>query len=289
MNLLRFDKVSWFPGHMHRATRLLEERITDIDVFIEVRDARVPLSSFNRNVDDIIRLHSKEKVVLFNKYDLCDKRKTDVVIEEIRSLGFNALPISSNNRGFDFSRILKSTRTVRSEKYGSVGLWLMLAGMPNVGKSQIINGLRTNCKSFKNNTVSKSSNKPCLTTYVSGFRISEKPLAFLIDSPGILLPNINSIEQGMNLGLVGSVKKSIIGDLALMEYLFEVLGPTGQDVLYKKCHLSQRPRSSEEMVAKFMEAMKVDNEEVAAEKILKMFQEGELGKYTLDETHKLLK
>ena len=65
-------KISWFPGHMCRATKMIENYIQEADVFLEVRDARAPLSSFNRNVDEIIKLHRKTKVVLFNKFDLCD-------------------------------------------------------------------------------------------------------------------------------------------------------------------------------------------------------------------------
>lgn len=289
MKALQYDKISWFPGHMYRAMRLLDTRITEIDVFIEVRDARIPLSSFNKTVDDVIQKHNKEKIVLMNKYDLCDKQKTDVVMKQLSDLGILSLPISSKNRGFDFQKILKSSRTLKTEKYGSVGFWMMIAGIPNVGKSNIINGLRIVSKDFKNNTVTKTSNRPCQTTYVSGFRVCEDPLAFLIDSPGILLPNIADIRMGMNLGLVGSVKKSIIGYLPLMEYLFECLGISGIDVMYKKFNFSGRPKNSHEMVTKFMEATKIDNEEVAAERILKLFQAGELGKFTLDDTFKLIR
>ena len=80
MNPDLIAKFSWYPGHMHRGMKLLKEYITKVDVFLEVRDARVPLSSFNSQIDEIIKEHRKQKIVLFNKYDLCDQQKTDKVI-----------------------------------------------------------------------------------------------------------------------------------------------------------------------------------------------------------------
>ena len=74
------SKVSWYPGHMHRGMKLLIEYIPKTDVFLEVRDARVPLSSFNEQIDELVKIHRKEKIVLFNKYDMCDHSKTDKVI-----------------------------------------------------------------------------------------------------------------------------------------------------------------------------------------------------------------
>lgn len=73
------NKVSWYPGHMHRGMKLLIEYIPKTDVFIEVRDARVPLSSFNTQIDELVKIHKKQKIILFNKYDLCDHTKTDKV------------------------------------------------------------------------------------------------------------------------------------------------------------------------------------------------------------------
>lgn len=73
------SKISWYPGHMHRGMKLLKEYIPKIDVFLEVRDARVPISSFNSQIDELIKEHRKKKIVLFNKFDLCDPGKTEKV------------------------------------------------------------------------------------------------------------------------------------------------------------------------------------------------------------------
>ena len=288
LNKFAYEKITWFPGHMYRAMRLMEERISDVDIFVEVRDARVPISSFNKNIDNIIKEHSKEKIILLNKYDLCDRQKTDKTIEELRSLGYVAIPVSSKERGFDFSKILKLTRTVKSEKYSSVGLWIMIGGMPNVGKSNVINGLRILSKNFNNNQVSKTSNKPCQTTYVNGFKICAKPLSFVVDSPGILLPNITSAEMGLNLGLIGSIKDSIVGKPVLMDHLFSVLQTRGLDTMYKKYNLMARPRTPQEMIDRVAESFKLNDDDIAADKILKDFRFGSFGNYTLDDVYKLI-
>ena len=76
------EKLSWYPGHMHRAVKLMEERVQDVHLFLELRDARVPFSSKNYHFDTMIEKHQKEKIILFNKYDLCDKEQTDLIIKK---------------------------------------------------------------------------------------------------------------------------------------------------------------------------------------------------------------
>lgn len=71
-----FHKITWYPGHMHWATKLLYKNLKKIDLYVEIRDARAPLSTFNKNVDTIVKEFSKEKIIIFNKYDLCNKTKT---------------------------------------------------------------------------------------------------------------------------------------------------------------------------------------------------------------------
>jgi len=273
---------------MYRGMKLVEEKISAVDVFIEVRDARVPISSFNKSIDDIIKTHQKEKIILLNKFDLCNKEKTNKVIQELKSLGYIALPISSKSRGFDFTSILKLSRTVKVEKYGSVGLWMMIGGMPNVGKSNIINSLRVVSKSFKNNEVTRTTNRPCQTTYVNGFKICSSPLAYMVDSPGILLPNITSAEMGLNLGLIGSIRDSIVGKRALIEYLFDILGPHGVDIMFRKYNMTVRPKNVDDLLDRVIEAFKCESEDIACDRILKDFRTGEFGKFTLDTVHKLI-
>ena len=270
---------------MYRATRLLEEMLPKIDIFLEVRDARVPLSSFNKNVDDIIKAKKRDKIVIFNKYDLCDKKKTDKVIDDLHSIGIHTMAISSKERRYDFDSVLKNIKTVKQEKYSSVGLWMMIGGVPNVGKSNIINNLRVLSKSFKNNQVSKSHGKACLTTYTNGFKVSNDPLAYLVDTPGILLPNIESPLAGLGLGLVGSVKDKIVGKDVLCEYLYYSLGDKGLDIMFKKYNMSSRPKSHGEMIDRVVECYKLSSTELAKDRLLKDFRAGMFGGITLDDVY----
>lgn len=285
MNFSHFQKISWYPGHMHRATRLITEKLKSVDIFLEVRDARVPLSSFNKYVDDIIKTGHKEKIVIFNKYDLCDKAKTDKVIEDLKSIGILSLAVSAKERRYDFSKILKATRTVKKEKFSSVGLWMMIGGVPNVGKSNIINNLRVQSKKFEQNQVARSHSKVCLTTYTNGFKVSEDPLAYLIDTPGLLYPSIESPQAGLSLGLIGSVKDKIVGKDVLCEYLHYSIGEKGLDSMFKKYNMSTRPTSHIDMVRRTAEAFKYGNDELAQDRLLKDFRAGLFGGFTLDDVY----
>ena len=71
-NFKNLNKINWYPGHMHRGHKLIEQLASKIDLFMEIRDARAPVSTFNKEIDNILKSHSKEKIVLFNKYDLCN-------------------------------------------------------------------------------------------------------------------------------------------------------------------------------------------------------------------------
>lgn len=196
---------------MFRGQRLIKELLPKIDLFIEIRDSRAPISSFNPNVDDLIKLHNKKKIVLMNKFELCNQEKTNKIVEELNSLGVPCLKVSSKERKFDFQKILPFCQSLKQSKYQSTGIWMMLGGVPNVGKSNIINNMRVQSKKFRNNQVSRSNGKACLTTYATGFKVFEDPATFVVDTPGILIPNIESAEKALTLSLIGSIKPAIAG------------------------------------------------------------------------------
>jgi hypothetical protein len=137
-----FEKISWFPGHMYVASQKLKESLRDIDVFIEVRDARLPYSTLNIEVDDYVKTACKQKIVIFNKYDLCNHQVTLKAIHNLREVGLRGFAVSAINR-INLKKIIDISREILPPKYeNSVGSWMMIGGMPNVGKSTIINKLR---------------------------------------------------------------------------------------------------------------------------------------------------
>ena len=155
--------------------------------------------------------------------------------------------------------------------------------MPNCGKSNIINGLRVSSKHFNSNHVSKSSDKACVTTYSTGFKVSQYPLCFMYDSPGILLPSIDCYSTAHCLGLVGSIKNTIIGKEQLVEFLFDKIDSKGFQRLKSKYNLQVIPKSSSQFVLMMQDIYKIEESEMVYDKVLADFRNGKLGKYTLDD------
>jgi ribosome biogenesis GTPase A len=178
---------------------------------------------------------------------------------------------------------LAQCKKIKNEKYQTAGQWFLIAGMPNCGKSNIINGLRISSKHFNSNHVSKSSDKACLTTYSTGFKVSQYPLCFMYDTPGILLPSIESYSTAYSLGLIGSIKNTIIGKEQLVEYLFDQIGSQGLQRLKSKYKLQVIPKSSTQLTLMMQDIYKIEESEMVYDKILMDFRNGNLGKYTLDD------
>ena len=194
-----------------------------------------------------------------------------------------SLKINSKFRKLEFTEILSKCKEIKNEKYKSAGQWFLLAGMPNCGKSNIINGLRISSKNFNSNHVARSSDRPCVTTYSNGFKVSKDPLCFLYDSPGILLPSIDSLDTAYSLGIVGSIKNTIIGKEQLIEYLFDKIGSKGIQRMKSKYKMQIVPKSAEQMVLMMQDIFKIEEMEMVYDKILSDFRDGKLGKYTLDD------
>ena len=186
-------------------------------------------------------------------------------------------------RRFEFPEILSKCKEVRGERYKTTGQWFLLAGMPNCGKSNIINGLRISSKQFNSNHVTRSSDKACLTTSPSGFKVSQFPLCFIYDSPGILLPSIECPDTALALGLGSSIKSEIIGKEHLVDFLFQRVGDQGLQRLKSRYKLQAHPKHASQMVSMMQDLFKIDEREMVYDKILSDYRNGLLGKYTLDD------
>lgn len=107
MNVIRHLKehMNWFPSHMGKTLKLIEENSSKVDVFIEIRDARIPYCSRNPEFDLIIKKNQKEKLIIFNKYDLCDPKKTDKIIKDYNDYGIKCFAVSTLNHD-DMRKVL---------------------------------------------------------------------------------------------------------------------------------------------------------------------------------------
>ena len=205
--------INWYPGHMAKTKREIREKINLIDIIYEVIDARMPISSKIKDIDDLIK--DKPRILIMTKYDLCDKKETDKFISYYESLGYKVVPVDlANNK--NVKNVLELSESVSKElndKRKSKGLKprnlrALIIGIPNVGKSTLINRL-----------VGKKAvgvgNKPGFTKSISWIRINKD--IDLLDSPGILWPKLEDQYEARILAILSSIKEEILNkeDLAL--------------------------------------------------------------------------
>ena len=213
--------VQWYPGHMTKAKRQMQEDIKLIDLIIELVDARVPLSSRNPDIDELGK--NKARMILLNKADLADERQNRAWMEYFKEKGIYAVSIDSRNKGSMKAVSAASTeackeKTERDRRRGIKNrpVRAMVAGIPNVGKSTFIN-------TFAGKACAKTGNKPGVTKGKQWIRLNKS--VELLDTPGILWPKFEDQEVGMRLAYIGSIKDDILNieelALGLIGYLQE--------------------------------------------------------------------
>lgn len=212
------NNLQWYPGHMAKTRRLIEENLKMIDVVVEILDARIPFSGRNPNFDDIIK--NKPRLLVMNKADLADRSRTDMWIEWYRRNGLKVIPISCTT-GMGINKVLSEARTLvadRIERDAERGrtrtLKLMMVGIPNVGKSSLINRL-------VGRAGTKTGDRPGVTKGKQWMRI--KGDAELLDTPGILPPKFEDQELAKRLAYTGAIKDEIINRELLAYSLCEYL------------------------------------------------------------------
>ncbi len=196
----------WYPGHMTKAKRMMQEDIKLIDLVIELVDARIPLSSRNPDIDELGR--NKARIVLLNKTDLADSKKNKLWMEYFNNQGFHAVEINSKS-GAGIKSIQGVVQEACKEKIerdrrrGIINrpVRAMVVGIPNVGKSTFIN-------SFAGKACTKTGNKPGVTKGKQWIRLN-KGLE-LLDTPGILWPKFEDQTVGLHLAMIGSMNDEIV-------------------------------------------------------------------------------
>ncbi|QNK86966.1 ribosome biogenesis GTPase YlqF [Sporosarcina sp. resist] len=205
--------IQWFPGHMAKARREVTEKLKLVDIVFELIDARLPLSSRNPMIDEVI--HQKPRLLILNKMDLADETETARWIRYFEAQGMRAVAINSFE-GRGLQTVIKAAKEIlepKLERMRSRGIRpgamrAMIVGIPNVGKSTLINRLA------KKN-IAKTGNTPGVTKAQQWIKY-EKELE-LLDTPGILWPKFEDKEIGFKLALTGAIKDKIVNmeDLAV--------------------------------------------------------------------------
>ena len=233
------NNINWYPGHMKKTRELIQENLKAVDLVVEIVDSRIPLSSRNPIIDELIS--GKKRVVILGKCDLADKRVTDEWKAYFESSGDIALPVDSRN-GENikaFYKILDKLQQERNkERSLRRPLRMMIVGVPNVGKSSFINRLigKKSAKTGDRPGVTKGKQ---WVTLENGMQ--------LLDTPGILWPKFEDPHVGLNLAFCGSIKDEILNVQDLAYELLKVL----------------RKNYPEELIARYkLDGLMSDDEEV---------------------------
>lgn len=275
--------IHWYPGHMTKAKRQMQEDIKLIDLIIELVDARLPLSSRNPDIDELGK--NKSRLILFNKSDLADKRANVAWMEYFKNKGYFALEVNSRD-GVGIKNVNGTIQEAckekieRDRKRGIIGrpVRAMVVGIPNVGKSTFIN-------SYAKKACTKTGNKPGVTKGKQWIKLS-KTLE-LLDTPGILWPKFDDQTVGLKLALVGSINDDILNISELAVELIKFLQIHYENALSDRYNIGSNGTALEvlESVAKVRGCLLKGGEydfDKAAKLILDDFRSGRLGKITLE-------
>ncbi|MBK5261172.1 MAG: ribosome biogenesis GTPase YlqF [Peptostreptococcaceae bacterium] len=274
------EHINWYPGHMKKTKELIQESLKLVDVVIEVIDARIPNSSRNPIIDELVK--NKQRIIILNKTDLADGRENEKWANHFKHKGNIVLNMNCMS-GSGVTQLLSLLTTIQKAKNERQilkrTLRMMIVGVPNVGKSSLINRL-TGKKS------TQVGDRPGVTKGKQWLTIQNDMQ--LLDTPGILWPKFEDPNVGLNLAFCGSIKDEImdLGDLALE--LIKVLQENYADLLvdrYKLEEICETPLETMEAIALkrgfILSGKRIDYERTARA-VLDEFRAGAIGRITLE-------
>ena len=210
--------INWFPGHMQKTKREIRENLNLIDIVYEVIDARMPISSKIVDIDDLIK--DKPRILVVTKYDLCDKTETDKILDYYRSMCYNVVAIdlmggNVNTLITETNKIMSSINETRIKRgLKARAARVLIVGVPNVGKSTLINRLIGRKSAGVANT-------PGFTKSLSWIRVNKD--IELLDSPGILWPKLENQESAHILAALSSIKEEILNADSIAAFILKKL------------------------------------------------------------------
>ena len=273
----------WYPGHMTKAKRMMQENIKLIDLVIELVDARVPISSRNPDIDELGK--NKARLILLNKSDLAEDKWNDAWSEYFREKGFSVVKVNSKKGGGikSINGVIQEACKEKIERDRKRGILnrpvrAMVVGIPNVGKSTFINALA-------GKACAKTGNKPGVTKGKQWIRLNKN--VELLDTPGILWPRFEDQAVGLKLAFIGSIKDEILQTEELAAELVTFMNKNYPGVLESK-YIVEEDADPYGMIARIAESRHclVRGNELDTEKasvlLMDDFRNGRLGRLTLE-------
>lgn len=228
--------INWYPGHMAKTKRQIQEDLKLIDVVVELLDSRIPISSRNPDINTLIQ--GKKKIIVLNKSDLADEKETIKWVEHFKAQKIPAV-ITDANSGKGIKEVIKQAELImkdeldRREEKGRFGrkIRIMILGIPNVGKSSFINRLA-------NKNSLEVGNKPGVTRKKQWIKISNS--IELLDTPGVLWPKFESDEVALNLAYTGTIKDDVLEKTDVAFYFLKYMLENEIDKLVARYNLSEQ-------------------------------------------------
>ena len=275
--------LQWYPGHMTKARRQMQEDLKLIDLIIELVDARIPLSSRNPDIDELGK--NKSRLILLNKSDLADEKYNEQWTTYFQKKGFFVLKVNSKSgaglkaiQGVIQEACKEKIERDRRRGIKNRPIRAMVVGIPNVGKSTFIN-------SYAGKACTNSGNKPCVSIGKRWFRLNKN--LELLDTPGILWPKFEDQEVGKRLAYIGSIKDEILNLEELSLELLEYIRTNYSGLLNQRYGISEdgTPLSLLEEIAENRKCL-VRGQELdyakAAGILMEEFRNGKIGRITLE-------
>lgn len=276
------ENINWYPGHMKKTRELIAENLKMVDIVIEVIDARIPVSSRNPIIDELVK--TKKRIIILNKSDLSDGKANAQWSDYFKKQGSMVLAMNCMAGG-GVNQLYKILNRLQDEKNeGQIRkkpLRMMIVGVPNVGKSSLINRM-TGKKS------AKTGDRPGVTKGKQWLGLENGMQ--LLDTPGILWPKFEDPEAGLNLAFCGSIKDEILDVATLALELIKVLQRDYPQLLkdrYKLDEIEEDALTNMENIALkrgfILPGRRIDYER-CAKTVLDEFRSGKIGNITLEQT-----
>lgn len=297
------EVAHWFPGHMAKGLKQMRDSLRKVDCIIEVHDARMPISGRNPLFQE--SLDVRPHLLILNKMDLADTTKKQSILKRLEREGVRNVLFTDclKQRDENVKRIVPVvTKLIESgpryHREDDISYFLMVIGVPNVGKSSLINAVRRTY--LKKGKASKVGGEPGITKAVlTKIQVCERPIIYLLDTPGVLPPRIENIETGMKLALCGTILDHLVGEDIIADYLlfslnrldrfgyvekYDLEGPCDdiQHVLKRIAVKLGKTKRMKAITGVGNITVQVPDYTAAAYDFIRAFRKGDLGKVMLD-------